>query len=101
MAALSEYTNVYNTALLVLRAKGYQLWYDKETEDFCAESGGWDFRAPTPCGLLGLVAIFELKKPTQFVDYWWREEGPEVVRDLPHQPEQAYWPVDRPRPRGG
>jgi hypothetical protein len=30
MPALSEYSNVYNTALAVLREKGFQIWYDKE-----------------------------------------------------------------------
>jgi hypothetical protein len=97
MASLSEHSNVYNSALLVLKKKGYQIWYDSKTEDYCAERDGWDFRSPSPCGLLGLVAIFEFKQPAGFVEYWWREEGPEVYRDLPSQAERAYQPVGSPR----
>lgn len=44
MAALREYSNVYNTALLILAQRGYQLWYDRQTQEYCAERGGWDFR---------------------------------------------------------
>jgi len=29
MLALSEYSNVYNTALVILQRKGYQAWYDE------------------------------------------------------------------------
>jgi len=78
MAALSEHSNVYNTALIVLTQKGYQLWYDEGTDDYCAEKDGWDFRSPTPCGLLGLVAIFEYKRPDALTEYWWRESGPDL-----------------------
>ena len=93
MAALSEYTNVYNTALLILRQKGFQLWYDTRTGDFCAERDGWDFKSPTPCGLLGVVAIFEFNAPSEFQEYWWREEGPELYRNLPQTPERWYRPI--------
>ena len=39
MAALSEHSNVYNTAIELLRQRGYQRWYDADTDDFCAEGG--------------------------------------------------------------
>lgn len=93
MASLSEHSNVYNTALLILKRKGFQLWYDANTTDYCAERQGWSFRSPSPCGLLGLVAIFEERKPTGFAEYWWREEGAEIYRNLPTHPEQPYKPV--------
>jgi hypothetical protein len=99
MASLSEYTNVYNTALLILRRKGYQLWYDPNTQDYCAEQRGWDFRSPSPCGLLGLIAIFESKHPSKFVEYWWREDGPEIYEKLPHQAEREYQPIGSRRTR--
>jgi hypothetical protein len=99
MASLIEYSNVYDTALLILEKKGYQVWYDAETQDYCAERNGWDFRSPSPCGLRGVVAIFEFKQPVQFVEYWWREEGPEVYDHLPSHPQREYQPLARPRPQ--
>lgn len=83
MPALSEYTNVYNTALLILQRKGYDLWYDEDTKCFCAQKDGWDFMSESPCGLLGLVSIFELKHPTEWREYWWREDGPRLYGHLP------------------
>jgi hypothetical protein len=76
MAALSEYTNVYNTALLLLQKK-------KE---------GWDFMSDSPCGLFGLIGIFELKSPSEYSEYWWREDGPNIYRTLAKQP-RPYDPV--------
>lgn len=86
MPALSEYSNVHNTAILILRKKGYQAWYDEQAELYCAEMNGWDFWADTPCGLLGLVAIYEFKQPAEYSEYWWREEGPDLYNQLPKRP---------------
>ena len=94
MPALSEYTNVYNTALLILQQKGFRLWYDEPTATYCCERDGWDFRADSPTGLLGVVAIFEHKRPPEFREYWWREQGPLSYRDLPRTPPD-YQPVWR------
>jgi hypothetical protein len=102
MPALSEYTNVYNSALAVLRRKGYQLWYDSETECFCCEKDGWDFMADSPCGLLGLVAMFEAKCPDRYVESWWREENSEDFRNLPAAPLRPYtavWKTEKERLR--
>jgi hypothetical protein len=92
MPTLSEHSNVYNTALVILQKKGYQLWFDDETQSYCAEKDGWDFMAVDPCGLLGLVAIYELKQPARFADYWWREREPDLYGSLPRQP-RPYDPV--------
>jgi len=92
MPALAEYSNVYNSALLILRNKGFQVWLDESTGLYCAEKDGWDFQADTPCGLLGVVAIFEYKQPSEYREYWWREEGQDIYSNLPRQP-QAYKPV--------
>lgn len=83
MPALSEYSNVYNTALLILEKKGYRLWHDPKRELYYAEKCGWDFTAPTPCGLLGVIAIFEHKNPERFVEYWWVEDGDNLYGNLP------------------
>ena len=72
MATLSEYSNVYNTALNILDQKGFRLWYDDETNMFCAEKDGWDFMAESPCGLLGVVSIYEHIKPNFYEEGWWR-----------------------------
>jgi len=78
MPTLSEYTNVYNTALLILREKGYQVWRDTEAELYFAEKDGWDFAADSPCGLLGVVAIRDYVKPEKYREYWWKKEGPNI-----------------------
>jgi hypothetical protein len=92
MPALSEYSNVYNTALLILKQKGFQVWFDESTDLFGAEKDGWDFLADTPCGLLGVVAIFEHTQPSEYREHWWREQGEDLYSNLPRQP-RPYTPV--------
>jgi hypothetical protein len=95
MPALSEYSNVYNDALLILLKKGYQVWYSKDADVYCAERNGWDFQADTPCGLLGIVAIYEFRQPAAYVEYWWREDGSDVYHQLPEQPRPYKSVVER------
>ena len=90
MPALSEYTNVYGSALAHLRDKGYQVWYVAKTRLFWAEKDGWDFASESPCGLLGLVAIFELRAPRNYSEYWWRASDEIDLRSLPSSPPHAY-----------
>lgn len=80
MPALFEYSNVYNTALLILEREGYQLWVEPGQDGayYHAERHGWEFVSPTPVGLLGLIAIFKARRPRRFREYWWRVDG----RDL-------------------
>ena len=92
MPALSEYSNVYDTAVTILRKKGYQLWYDCHAELFCAELDGWDFQSDSPCGLLGLIAIYEFQSPGEYSEDWWKEASPDEYRKLPSSPK-AYAPV--------
>ncbi|MGI1679854.1 MAG: hypothetical protein K6L75_14020 [Cellvibrionaceae bacterium] len=88
MPTLSEYSNVYNSALILLTKKGYQSWYDSEAELFCAEKDGWDFMAESPCGLLGLVSMFEFIKPSKYEEYWWKLEGEDIYKNLPQKPNE-------------
>ncbi|APR86767.1 hypothetical protein A7982_12116 [Minicystis rosea] len=88
MASLSEYSNVYNTAFLVLKSKGFQVWFNSEDETYCAEKDGWDFKSDSPCGLLGLIAIYEFKHPTIYSEYWWKEEGEDIYGNLPVHPRE-------------
>jgi hypothetical protein len=86
MPALSEYSNVNASVLNVLAAKGYRLWCTDlpgGDAEYWAEKDGWDFRADTPCALLGLVALFEHKQPDAYREYWWHEDGPLTVDSLP------------------
>ena len=92
MPALSEYTNVYNTALIILKKKGYSIWIDTELNMFCAEKDGWDFKANSPCGLLGLISIYEWKSPQKYQEYWWRENGEDLYSKLSKIPP-SYTPV--------
>jgi hypothetical protein len=73
MPALSEYTNVHDSAVSLLRRKGYQVWRDDEQQLYGCERGGWDFFADSPVGLLGLVAMFEAARPADYREYWWRD----------------------------
>ena len=86
MPALFEYSNVYASALQILKEKGYQLWFDSSENIFWAERDGWDFASESPCGLLGLVALYEYRAPTEYKEYWWRTEGIDT-RDLPREPQ--------------
>ncbi|GGN44054.1 hypothetical protein FHR83_008008 [Actinoplanes campanulatus] len=86
MPALSEHMNVYTTAIAVLENKGFSIWYDRERDTFCAERDGWDFWADNPISLLGLAAIFEYKKPSEYTNRWWETEG--GIR-YPNVPETA------------
>ena len=93
MPALSEYSNVYDSAVSILRKKGYQVWYDRDADLFCAEKDGWDFQSDSPCGLLGLVAIYEFHEPTEYSDGWWKDTDGIGYRELPPYPEpfRAVW----------
>ena len=82
MPALSEYANVSNTVFNILEKKGYQIWYDDEVDMYCAQKNGWDFMAYSPCGLLGLVNIYEFKKPEIYKEYWWRDNEKDLVDNL-------------------
>ena len=82
MPALSEYANVSNTVFNILEKKGYQIWYDDEVDMYCAQKNGWDFMAYSPCGLLGLVNIYEFKKPEIYKDYWWRDKEKDLLDNL-------------------
>lgn len=82
MAALAEHSNVYDTALKIIIKKGFRVWLEVKSHLYCAEKDGWDFKSDSPCGLLGLIAIYEYRQPTSFHDYWWKEEGPGIYRSL-------------------
>ncbi len=88
MPALSEYTNVYNTALNILKKKGFNSWYDSELELFCTEKDGWDFMAESPCGLLGVVTIFEFVQPEQYDEYWWKVDDEDIYANLAKKPKE-------------
>lgn len=92
MPALGEYANVYDSALEVLRAKGFDVWYDEDADMFCCQRDGWDFMADGPISLLGLVALYEHQQPTTYREYWWRREGPLHYRSL-DTASPAYVPV--------
>ncbi|KGA23061.1 hypothetical protein AB6D30_18275 [Pectobacterium brasiliense] len=82
MPTLSEYSNVYNTALNILDKKGFSIWYDEDLDMFFAEKNGWDFMSETPCGLLGIVSIYEYKKPSSYNEYWWRLDDKDLYVNI-------------------
>lgn len=85
MPALSEYSNVHNTVFNIIINKGYKLWYNKETEMYCAEKNRWDFMADTPCSLLGIISIYEYKNPQSYQEYWWKDESSLSEKNLSTQ----------------
>lgn len=92
MPALSAYANAENTALNILKKKGYQFWYDEAIERYCCEKEGWDFTAESATELLGVVGIFEHHNPSQYTEYWWRITDEWLIEDLPKSPK-SYIPV--------
>ncbi len=78
MPTLSYYTNVENTALVILKGKGYRYWYDEDSELYCCEKNGWDFCADNWTQLLGIVSIYEYHQPREYKEYWWKIESPEL-----------------------
>jgi hypothetical protein len=80
MPALAE----FNTALHILQMKGYRVWLD-ERNYFWAEKDGWDFVGDSPCGLLGVVAIYEHKRPSDFHYNWWKDTGDVDFNKLPRK----------------
>ena len=93
MAALADYTNVYDTALSIIAKKGYQLWYIESTKTYWAEKDGWDFTSDSPTGLLGVIAIFEFHHPVEWKEYWWRLPPSGLYRSLPESPAKSYKPI--------
>jgi hypothetical protein len=92
---LSSYSNVDNTCYLVLRKKGWRFWVTKKRnhpEAFWAEKNGWDLCANSPIELLGLVALYEWKRPKSYKEYWWLENGPQLISKLPTKAPR-YQPV--------
>ncbi|MDR5835489.1 hypothetical protein [Caballeronia sp. LZ034LL] len=86
MPALSEYSNVHDSVFNILSKKGYKVWIDPEKETYWAEKDGWDFSAFSPCALLGIVSLFEYKKPDHYKEYWWRESGDQSESTLATMP---------------
>jgi hypothetical protein len=87
MPALSYYTNVHNTALVILQRKGYRVWTELDNDTICAEKDGWDFMAEDPVQLLGVVAIYEFHHPPAYREYWWKIDEPRVdERSIPNRP---------------
>ena len=88
---LSSHANVYNSCLLILRDRGFELEVSGDQKDaggyptdllWIARKDGFTFSADNPIELLGLVAIFDIKQPAEDRSYWWTVEGPE---------DRSYW----------
>ena len=80
----------------LLKAKGFRLWLRPDHEDadllaclWCGEKDGYELWADNPIELLGLVALYESKKPTgKPKDYWWRFNDENLYDEL----KEALWP---------
>lgn len=91
MPALSYHSNVHDSALALLRRKGFQVWKDGQSQHYGAERDGWDFFAYDPVELVGLVAMFEASAPAAYCEYWWRDDSARgLEQTLPSEPERPY-----------
>jgi hypothetical protein len=70
--------NTYNPSLIVLRAKGYELWLEKGENGslWCARKGQQRFLAYTGPELLGLVVLWEQLGQN------WNQQQPDVYGEL-------------------
>jgi hypothetical protein len=82
MPALSYYTNVHNTALVVLKRKGFRVWTQQGGDLICAEKDGWEFMAFDPVQLLGLISIYESRRPRKYSEYWWKIDEPGLLKSV-------------------
>ena len=57
---------------------------------FFAEKGGWDVAADSPTALLGVVAIYEARKPEEYREYWWSTQHYWDFAAMPRRPERPY-----------
>lgn len=85
--------NVINTCLLIIKEKGYSLSVEGEldtegglaSELWIAEKDGFKFMADNGIELLGLIAIYDFKKPKEDTPYWWKIDGPDLWREVVHK----------------
>jgi hypothetical protein len=82
MPDISAYLNVYNTSLVVIRSKGFDLKFDAQKETWYATKGEWEFMADDPMQLLGLVAIYDYHNPKLKREYWWKIDEPDILTQL-------------------
>jgi hypothetical protein len=94
MPALSYYSNVHNTALVILQRKGYRLWAEQDGDLICAEKDGWDFMADDPVQLPGVIAIYEFHHPPACSESWWKIDEPWLCGSIPNSAPE-YVPVWR------
>ena len=88
MPTLSAYSNVENTALIILKKKGYNVWLNKSDNLYFAERNGWDFCANSITELLGLIGIYEYHNPKNYREYWWMIKDEWLLNDLPDRSPQ-------------
>ncbi len=79
---LSAYLNVYNTCLVILKRRGYQLRCELPDENWIAEKDGFKFFANNPIELIGLVGIYDEIKPASDIEYWWKLDDPDLFSEL-------------------
>ncbi|MCH1926883.1 hypothetical protein L9G74_18995 [Shewanella sp. C32] len=84
MPTLSAYVNVENTALVILKDKGYTIWCDESLGMYGCEKNGWDFLANSATELLGVIGIYEYHgEPENYKEYWWQINEPWLIDSIP------------------
>jgi len=89
MSSLASNANVWNTALRILRAKGFELRLEATDYDddltqmqYSMARDGFTFAADSPLELLALGAIYEFVEPDEDRAYWWTVDGPDILDEL-------------------
>jgi hypothetical protein len=86
MPTLSAYANTENTSLVILKQKGYKVWYDEKIDMYGAEKDGWDFLANSATELVGVIGIYEYHgSPREYKEYWWKIDEPWLLRSVPKE----------------
>lgn len=98
---LFSHLNVWNTCLLLLREFGYTLHasghpahreYPSRLRWHARMPDGTDLSADTPIELLGLASLHRYHRPSVGKDYWWRIDGPPLLKELIDQWEKQSSP---------
>jgi hypothetical protein len=95
-----SYPNVWNSCLLLARAKGFSIKLtgnpDQQGSISCcrwvaSKEDRTELTADNPIELAGLIALYEYHRPKQDASYWWRIDGPNLVEELQEQWAERYF----------
>jgi hypothetical protein len=97
---LFSYPNVWNSCLLLARAMGFSLRLVGHPDQdgsisHCSwratREDGTELTAANPIELAGLIALYNHHWPQRNEEYWWRINGPDLLKELREQWATTYF----------